>query len=198
MAIKSSKRLVIDASVARAAGEIKPPAVTEHQTSKSCRDFLLEVKKICHKIVMTDDIRLEWEKVEILEGDHWRKGHQSRFSSRWLATMQDLDKLVELGESHDDLLRSEIEESASDKHLSAIMLKDVHLVEGALLADHAIVSLEDRCLNHFIAIADKVPKLKQLVWINPAKAEEQPIQWLRQGAKLEKERRLGYLTSLLR
>lgn len=43
----TSKRLVIDACVARSAGE------TDHPISAACRGYLLDILAICHKIVMT-------------------------------------------------------------------------------------------------------------------------------------------------
>ncbi|MGA9382780.1 MAG: hypothetical protein WBV73_28800 [Phormidium sp.] len=98
---KVSKLLVIDASVARAAGgeSAKSP------TSKYCRDFLLAVLDISHRVVMTPDIRKEWDK------------HQSSFARTWLRT---------------------------------------------------------------------------IVWVNPAKSEEQALFWLESGALAEGERHLGF------
>ena len=45
----SSRRIVVDASIARSAGR------TEHSVSRSCREFLESFLKICHRVVMTSD-----------------------------------------------------------------------------------------------------------------------------------------------
>ena len=58
MADKVSKRLVIDASVARAAGGED----ATFPISVYCRDFLQAVLDISHRVVMTPDIRDEWNK----------------------------------------------------------------------------------------------------------------------------------------
>ena len=52
VAPRSSRRLVIDASIARACGG--EDAV--YPTAKSCRDALMAVYDICHRVVMTEAI----------------------------------------------------------------------------------------------------------------------------------------------
>jgi len=71
MSNKISILLVIDASVARAAG-------TENATSptaQACCAFLKAVLEICHRMVMTPEIKKEWDK------------HESRFAKKWRSTM---------------------------------------------------------------------------------------------------------------
>ena len=77
MAKIASRRLVIDASVARAAGD-----TSMHPTSRSCRDFLLAILEICHRFVMTQSIKEEWDK------------HQSGFARKWRVSMVARKKLV--------------------------------------------------------------------------------------------------------
>ncbi len=57
MAKIRSRLLVVDASIASAAGD-----VSTHPTSRRCRDFLLAIREICHQIVMTAPIQQEWDK----------------------------------------------------------------------------------------------------------------------------------------
>ena len=52
---KDSKRLVIDASIARSAGGSKATVAC----STHCRDFLKSVLEICHRIVMTPEMMSE-------------------------------------------------------------------------------------------------------------------------------------------
>ncbi|MBI1788581.1 MAG: hypothetical protein HYR60_13650 [Acidobacteria bacterium] len=84
-----SKRLVVDASVAVAAG------TTEHPISKACREVLEEVRR--HRIVMSTQIRYEWMK------------RRSVIAVEWLEAMQRRGKVVDLGglEPHPKL-RAEI------------------------------------------------------------------------------------------
>jgi hypothetical protein len=82
MAKIRSRLLVVDASIARAAGD-----VSTHPTSRRCCDFLLAVREICHQIVMIAPIQHEWDK------------HQSRFARTWRLSMLAKKKLKIL-ESH--------------------------------------------------------------------------------------------------
>ena len=63
----NSKRLVIDASVARYAGD----EGANYPKSVHCRQFLFPVLDICHQVVMTPSIKEEWDK------------HQSKFALTW-------------------------------------------------------------------------------------------------------------------
>lgn len=73
---KMSRRIVVDASVANSAGN------GTHPTSRMCREFLLDMMSICHKVVVTQAISIEW------------KNHASTFSVRWLAAMRAKRKLI--------------------------------------------------------------------------------------------------------
>jgi hypothetical protein len=71
MAKTTSRRLVIDADVARSAGGEQ----ATHPRSKHCRDFPRAVLEICHRLVLTP-----------LTGDEWKR-HRSRFAATWLGQM---------------------------------------------------------------------------------------------------------------
>ena len=145
----TSKRLVIDACVARSAGE------REHPTSEACRTYLKEILAICHKIVMTQEIRAEWEK------------HQSRFSKKWLVQMIAKKKFVPIQVNLETDLWDQAELIESEKHRAAI-LKDLHLIEAAIATDKIIISTDDR----FYQLVDnflQAPKIKELIWKNPCK-----------------------------
>src|SRR5437667_7245754 len=146
---KASAELVVDASVARAAGK------TEHPVFRACRGFLQEVLKICHKIVMTKEIRQEWNK------------HKSRFASLWLSSMTARKKVVRVDYEENPELRQAIcSLQLRDKERDAI-LKDIHLVEAALARGQTIVSLDDALWGLLRQIAASVPSLKPVVWVNP-------------------------------
>ena len=76
MAKCASRVLVIDASIARAAGDL-----SKHPTSRNCCEFLQAVLDLCHRMVLTPPIREEWNK------------HRSRFASKWRVSMMARKKI---------------------------------------------------------------------------------------------------------
>lgn len=175
MAAKASKCLVIDASIARAAGGEE----STYPTSVNCRDCLIAVLEICHRIVMTSDIRQEWDK------------HQSRFAREWLRRMIARRKLypVEIRVDHD--FWQQIETLADMDKQRAEMIKDLRLIEAAIATDKTIISLDDNTARNFFGKASRqVEKLQDVIWVNPDKDEEQVIQWLTDGAAPEPARLL--------
>ncbi len=175
MSAKVSKRLVIDASVARASGG--KDAI--YPTSKNCRDFLQAVLEICHHLVMTPHIRNEW------------KNHESKFAKSWLAMVarKKLEYCPDFSAS-DELWKKIEGITANDKELEA-MLKDFCLIAAALATDKTVISLDDKVRALFDRVAERVGELRNVVWVNPDKLEEQPIEWLRNGAEIESNRLLG-------
>ncbi|MBD2692356.1 hypothetical protein [Anabaena catenula] len=174
----NSQRLVIDASVARSAGDKN----ATFPQSVHCREFLLAVLDICHQIVMTPAIKAEWDK------------HQSSYARKWRIQMISRKKWNYLEISINDSLWTEIESIAanvSNKRI-AEMTKDLCLIEAALATDKIVISLDDNTARKFFSEASiKIDKLKDIVWVNPDKVdEEQPIEWLRNGAKVESDRLL--------
>jgi len=114
-----SKRLVIDTSIMQSAGNAADP------TSENCREFLIRVREICHRLVLTDDIMNEW------------KRHRSNFSREWIRSMmRTKHKCSALRPAHDKGVRDKI----LDKRISGphreIMEDDMHLIEAALDADN--------------------------------------------------------------
>jgi len=178
MPARVSRRLVIDASVARSAGGER----ASYPRSKNCRDFLSAVLTICHHIVLTPEISKE-------EREHW-----SSFSRKWLDRMYGRKKVHYLGNPVNPVLRGRIEHAlrnAPGKEREAVR-KDFLLIEAALLADRTVVSLDDVAKNLFARVAQTVGELRGFAWINPDQAEEEPILWLENGARPEKRRLLGF------
>jgi len=176
MAAKVSKLLVIDASVARAASG---PDAT-YPTSVHCRDFLQAVLDICHRVVITPDIREEWNK------------HSSTFARKWRKTMVAKKKLVYRADisAEEELCQKICGTIARETDLEA-MLKDFRLIEAAMVADNTVISLDDKVRIIFDKAAERVGELRNVVWVNPDDTEAQPIDWLENGAQPEKHLRLG-------
>jgi hypothetical protein len=172
----TSKRLVIDASIAKAAG------TTEAPTSQLSRDFLCAVLGICHKVVMTPDISKEWQK------------HQTKFAKIWLRQMIAKKKLshVTIADSTSSQLRAAIQESGQTPSQVKAMLKDVHLLEAALATDKMVASADETVRKLFSHLAGQVASVKQIMWVNPSHSEEAVIDWLKNGARVENPRLLSY------
>src|SRR5262249_34715086 len=148
-------------------------------TSKNCSDFLQEVLVICHQIVLTTEILEEWHR------------HKSRFASRRLASMFARKKAKMIGSAEDQNLRDKIGQASQNEKARSAMLKDVHLLEAALVTDEIVVALDETVRALFIEAATNVGEIRNVVWINPDRADETPLPWLEDGAKSDKKRCLG-------
>lgn len=112
MKAKDTRRLVIDADVARSAGNVQAIA----RESTCCRDFLMAMQKIGHFIVMTPALTEEWMK------------HRSRVSSTWLTRMQQSGKVkTAKGDAYSGL-EHQIKSLRIGVNQKAAMLKDKHLI----------------------------------------------------------------------
>ena len=172
MANQDSRRLVIDTNIARSAGE------SEHPTASASRNFLETVLDAGHRVVMTESIRKEWHR------------HQSIFSTVWFGQMTDQEKVVEITDERDEILRKRIDASVPPEQRN-LAAKDVHLIEAAIATDRLVTSNDGRVHRAYRNVANEVEELKQIVWVNPTRDEEKPIDWLRNGARAEAHRMLG-------
>ena len=179
---KQSKSLVVDASVARAAGD--PP---NNPRSEICRDCLVQIRDSKHNICMTPEIQKEWD------------DHASRFSRKWQANMIAKKQWLYQDLSANGSLRKIIEESVlifyDDLEDVAIfniknaIFKDCCLIEAALANDKTVVSLDDKTARiYFSQAAKQIKEIQEIVWVNPAKNEENVIEWLINGATAETQR----------
>jgi hypothetical protein len=167
--------LVIDASIAKAAGE------TLHTTSRNCREFLLAVLDICHRMVLTNPIQDEWNR------------HQSRFARQWRKSMMARKRIVFADVVANVSLQKAIARVVSNKSIAAIIEKDRHLIEAALATDKRVTSLDDRVRRWLCEAGHRLPQVASICWVNPDLPDERTIAWLDAGAPDERSRRLGYV-----
>lgn len=176
MGSTNPRRLVIDASVIRAAGG--EDAV--FPTATKCRDFLKGVLDICHQVVFTQAVAEEW------------KRHQSRFARQWRISMEARKKIRRITVAQSAVLRGKIKSAlAPHPEIVEIIMDDFHLIEAAFSADRCVISLDDRTRRHLDRLVSRVRELRQIIWVNPALDEDQPLAWLESGARPEEKRRLG-------
>lgn len=174
MAKARSRLLVIDASIARAAGE-----TSQHPTSQHCRAVLQCVLKVCHKVVMTEAITEEWNQ------------HQSVFARRWRGSMMARKKVVMLQADRLRGLEERLTKATPDPSIQAIVIKDRLLVEAALCADERILSNDDRVRRQLREHISSLRELANIHWVNPCADDESAVSWLEQGAPDDRARQLG-------
>jgi hypothetical protein len=159
-----SRRIVLDASVARGAGE------KSHPFSVRCRDILLTMLAAGHRLVVTRDLQLEWEK------------HASRTSIRWKALMASKGRLVAVDEVAD--LGFEIDE-LEHGHCAHRIGKDLLILRAAVGADRAVVSADARLLESILCELSSMPIVGGIAWGQPSdEGELDCITWLAAGARL--------------
>jgi hypothetical protein len=170
---KMSRRIVVDASVAASAGE------HVHPSSQRCREFMLDMLTICHKVVMSKDIKTEWEM------------HASNFSIKWLAAMRGKGKVVHVQPEPGDLwdqIQGAREWTAKE---SAAMEKDLLLLVAALESDHLIASCDEKVRQLFAEAAVHLRHLKSIMWVNPTADDGHHGDWLHAGCRHDPVLSLG-------
>lgn len=173
---RHSKILVIDASIARSASG--PSALDPIATH--CGDCLTAVLEICHHVILTPEIREEWDR------------HQSNFTAQWRSSMIARKKVHLKNVAPDATLRERLNTlPIRDKDKQAI-LKDARLVEAALAADQTILSRDDSVRDLLAQVSFRITSLKAIVWVNPINVEENCLTWLQEGAQPEKHRQIGF------
>lgn len=153
--MKYNKRIVIDASVARASGN-KPG------TSANCRKILESVRGASHCVVFTAPIKTEW------------KNHQSLNASTWRTSMAAKGLICKLNPPPTNApLRAAIEQRPG----SDAMLKDCHLLEAALHTDKIVISLDDAVRKAYADLCHHYGEIKEVMWANPN--EDDTESWLK-------------------
>ena len=175
MRARDSKRLVIDADVARASGS----ETATHPRAEHCRDFLSAILSLSYRIVMTEKISNEW------------KNHRSRFARRWRVSMDARKKIDRINPPEYAELRDKVTNTASDEDEIEVMQKDFHLLQAALATDHTIVSLDETVRGLFAHASQQVGEIRNIIWVNPDRSAEEPITWLQNGAPPEGHRQLS-------
>ena len=179
------KAIVIDTCIAHDAGGEN----TFRQPAKSCREFLVSVRKLGFRVVMSEDMLEEWEKHVFVFLD--KRSGRKRFAHLWFEEMRKKKLIKKVGDVKDYMLRNRIQDTSDDENHQA-MEKDCHLLEAALATDKIVFSSDKRIRNHFRNAAVSVHEIKPIHWANPALPEDDVIAWLSAGALDDEKRQLGY------
>ena len=176
MRSRDSKRLVVNASVAGAAGGEEATA----SVSINCTEFLETFRDECpYHVVMTPELSEEWET------------NQSKFAATWLRSMIARKRFDYEDPPVNQALRDEIEGTATREIEIEVMRKDFHLLEAARETNHIIISLDETIRQLFARAAQGVGEIRDIVWVNPEHTEEEePLVWLQNGALPDDHRKL--------
>lgn len=168
-------RLVVDASVARAAGN--PNADGGGGAVVSA--FLIHLRKTKMSIVFSRALTAEWDK------------HQSGFARKWRLSMVASRRLHGSDVAEHTVLRQRIENLDEDGRCRNAMRKDAHLVELAMHESERIVALDEEARGCFSGLVPMHPPLGGIVWVNPMKPADAAGEWLDQGAPKRRKLLLG-------
>ncbi len=160
--------MVIDADIARAAGE------TVHPVSGNCRNFLEAVKNNGHILVMTHEICDEWNR------------HQSNFSRCWRKYMVSRKQFRMLKIQKNEKSERELPALGLTDKQEKIALKDCHLVDAAIKSGKTIASGDDEAKYVFSVASEKKIILKDLIWVNPKTMGTVLTGWLENKNRPEK------------
>ncbi|MEG6586879.1 hypothetical protein [Dendrosporobacter sp. 1207_IL3150] len=169
------KKMVIDACIARSPGE------SIHPHSRMCRDFLSIFRERNHILVMTKEIRQEWDK------------HMSRFTRSWLVSMISRNQLMFINDTENAELRTLLNNCSNETGHVHAMIKDIHLVEASVKTDEIIISKDDKARYHFALEANGIAQLANITWVNPTNELEDSLLWLEKDCPEQHERKLSYI-----
>ena len=68
---------------------------------------------------------------------------------------------------------------------------DLHLLEAAFATDRLVASQDERAHAAFRRVSGRVREIQSIVWVNPTREAEAPVDWLRSGAVAESSQQLG-------
>jgi hypothetical protein len=172
--VARSKIVVIDADITQAAGK---PQSTDPR-SRKCRNLLYTILEICHRASLSPDLLVEW------------KEHSSKYARQWHISMHARKKIIKTQSKQKNDLRHRIEGVLVGKPERDRTMKDFHLVEAALDSDCLIFSMDETAYGDFCQIADAIPELQKIMWINPIK-DDDIVNWLQDSAPHKKEKCLS-------
>ena len=128
---------------------------------------------------MTFELSEEWDE------------HQSNFAAEWLGNMIATKRFHYIELPHNRALYDEIEATAVGEEDINAMLKDFHLLGAALATDQTIISLDETVRGLFKRASQQVGEIRDIIWVNPDRMEEQSTLWLQNGAPPESHRQLS-------
>ena len=107
-------------------------------------------------------------------------------------------KIDRINPPEDEKLQDKITNIVGNEDEIEAMQKDFHLLQAALATDQTIISLDETIISLdetirelFKRASQQVGEIRDIIWVNPDRADEQSIAWLQNGALPETHRRLS-------
>jgi hypothetical protein len=167
--MKNKRKIVVDASVAQAAGN-----ASLHPVSANCRAALLATEDFF--AVFCPNLTREWT------------NHESAFSRSWRIKMIQQGRVKFITEDVEiEEFLIHIEESTAEDSAKLAMEKDAHLVSASIMSDKIILALDEKVRKLFSKHCIDYKKIRNLLWSNPTKENDETINWLKRGAKSEND-----------
>lgn len=140
-----------------------------------CSEFLYRVYKMRYYVAITPDILSEW------------KTHLSRFARKWQRWMygRRLFKHYSEADVRNDDLRAKMCGSVANGKPRKAMLKDIHLIETAIVTDRRIASRDKEARTLFREVTPRIREMQDIAWVNPERPEDDAISWLKDGAPMD-------------
>ncbi len=171
-----ARQLIIDADVLQSASEKVKANDTK---AAACRAALEAIRQVRHYVVQTPRLGEEWG------------NHASEYSLRWLVEMESRRRVVDMAIEPQTGLEGALRRLPVAPEVLAIMLKDCHLLEAALAADHTVISKDEKAYAHFYRAAASITQIRPVMWASPMRKADECTRWLLAGAKPETKRRIG-------
>ena len=105
--------------------------------------------------------------------------------------METSEKVCIINPPKDGKLCAKISSTGKSKKQVGNMEKDFHLLQAALATDQVIISCDKTVQKLFKQASQQIDEIQQIIWVNPDRAEDQPITWLQNGAPPEAHRQLS-------
>lgn len=129
--------------------------------------FLQTMRDVEDQVVVTPEIRAEWEQ-------HW-----SRFFRTWLRSMYGRKQVATLEAPPDKAMRQRLGGLGLAERQVFEARKDAHLIEAARVADRVVCSFDVHACNCFRRLAVLVNWVGDIAWIDPERDAEELLSWLK-------------------
>ena len=123
---------------------------------------MLDVMRICHRMVATEDLLREW------------RYRASNYSREWLASMVRKNKVRWVRPRDCSDIQRGFDALGLDNASIRAVRKDLRLVEAALAASRFIVTIDTTARDLYRNAEYAIPELEVIRWLNPLDGDRPP------------------------
>ncbi|WP_142217671.1 hypothetical protein [Streptomyces sp. SLBN-118] len=140
-----------------------------------------EILHVGHYVALNQALLKEWQK------------HRSNYSLQWLSYMQRRGKvrLVRCPETRNRILTNCVNGTdAITSNQKDAVRKDFLLLHCAWASDELVSSMDEKMRKLLSILALECAEIGSVTWVNPARAEDKAVGWVKAGARTEEDRKL--------